>query len=521
MTNTPIERCMCTFLFRFSISGTMMAVAIAASAQWNQLGMDLEGGIDEASAGWSVDINEDGTVVAVGSKAGWANGFDDAGEAKAFQWNGEAWEPRGLPLLGEAEYEWLGQSVSLNAAGDVMAVGSTNAQNANGVSVGRVQVLAWDGAAWSQMGEDLLGLESPTLTTFYGHAVDLSADGHSIAIGGPFRWSVDESLSDVGYVEVYDWTGETWVLRGEAIYGSEEHNMWLGFDVALSADGQTLVTGAPSFGPGWQENSRGLVRVYEWEDGGWTAKGQDFLGALPGDDAGRSVSIANGGNTIAFSAPLSDFMVPGNFDGEVMVYDWDSDVWVLRGDTLSSMEFHDEFGESVSLSSDGMRLAIGAPAVGNSAALASMAGMGAVYEWQGNGWVQIGAPILGEETMEFAHEVALSGDGSTFILGSFGFDPHGRARVYHDEDWVGSRDRIPVLESITCFPNPSTGPVTVEGFEGVARLELHSALGQLVSFWDGCSAPFKLDLSRFADGVYTLHGQTGTLHFTNRIALQR
>ena len=44
MTNTPIERCMCTFLFRFSVSGTMMAVAIAASAQWNQLGMDLAGG---------------------------------------------------------------------------------------------------------------------------------------------------------------------------------------------------------------------------------------------------------------------------------------------------------------------------------------------------------------------------------------------------------------------------------------------------------------------------------------------
>ena len=505
---------------RSPVLALALLIAGMAQAQWNQLGADLEGSIEGASAGWSVDINADGTVVAVGSRDGWANGFDDAGETQVFEWNGEAWELRGLPLLGEAEYEWLGSAVALNDAGNVLAVGSTNAPNANGVSVGRVQILEWDGAAWGPKGENLMGLENPfSFATFYGFTVDLSADGNTVAIGAPFRWSAAGDMADVGYVEVYDWNGNAWVLRGEAVYGTEEETMWSGFDVALSADGQSFITGAPSLGPIFGET--GLVRAYAWNGDEWMQKGQDFYGALPGDDAGRAVSMANNGNTIAFSAALSDPTIPGNDEGEVMVFDWEEDAWALRGDTLSSIYDYDDFGESISLSSDGTRLAVGAPFVSNDDPIALYAGLGTVYEWQDEGWIEICPPILGVQHQEFGGEVAMSGDGSTFIMGAFAYEPNGRARVFRDADWVSSV-ASPMAQRArwSCYPNPSSGRLTIEGFEGEARLELRTLRGRLVSIWDGCTAPFTLDLGPLANGMYVLQAMTAKGAFNEQIILE-
>ena len=119
---------------------TILSVTSLASAQWNQQGAYLVSNLEDASSGWAVDLNEDGTVAAVGSRDGSSNGVNSVGDAQACEWTGEAWEPRGEAILGENEYAWCGASVALNAAGDVMAVGSTGVPNANGVLVGRVRV---------------------------------------------------------------------------------------------------------------------------------------------------------------------------------------------------------------------------------------------------------------------------------------------------------------------------------------------------------------------------------------------
>ncbi|MDG1380690.1 MAG: hypothetical protein P8P45_00800, partial [Flavobacteriales bacterium] len=125
------------FLFCF------FSVLGSSAAQWNQQGADLVSNLEDASSGSAVDLNEDGTVAAVGSRDSWSNGVTSVGDAQAYHWTGEAWEPRGEAILGENEYAWCGTSVALNAAGDVMAVGSTGVPNANGVLVGRVRVYEW------------------------------------------------------------------------------------------------------------------------------------------------------------------------------------------------------------------------------------------------------------------------------------------------------------------------------------------------------------------------------------------
>lgn len=180
-----------------------------------------------------------------------------------------------------------------------------------------------------------------------------------------------------------------------------------------------------------------------------------------------------------------------------------------------------DFGESVSLNSDGTRLAVGAPFSTDEVALHGNAGLGTVYEWQGQDWVQVCDPIYGDDHAAFAHEVSMSGDGSAFILGSFALDPSGQARVFRDAQWVSSVSEPTVPHtSVSCFPNPSSGALTVSGFAGQARLELRSALGQVVSVWDGCMSPLNLDLSSFAHGLYTLHGASDATHFTQKVVLE-
>ena len=96
-------------------------------------------------------------------------------------------------------------------------------------------------------------------------------------------------------------------------------------------------------------------------------------------------------------------------------------------------EATDDFsGYSVSLSSDGTEVAIGAYANdGND----SNAGHVRVYEWSGSAWVQKGGDIDGEAASDFSGiSVSLSSDGTEVAIGAYGNDGNGskagHVRVY-------------------------------------------------------------------------------------------
>jgi hypothetical protein len=305
--------------------------------------------------------------------------------------------------------------------------------------------------------------------------LDLSADGNTLLITGPERWSEDETIQKVGYAEVFDWNGNTWIQRGESIYGTVSF-MSLGFSCALSADGQTMVLGGNGFGG---SDKTGMARVYEWVNGSWTQKGVDMLGVLPQDALGHAVSIANQGNTIAIGAPGYEIGT-ANLQGEVMVYDWNGSTWVQRGGALSSLEDIDFFGADVSLSADGLRLAVTASKLTNNDLVVSNAGGALIYEWNGIEWELLTGPIMGEDWMEYAREIEMSSDGKTFILGSFGFSPAGRTRVFQEEQ---SSD-LSAAEKLefSMYPNPARESLNLlwPGDNGQAIYQLVDTQGRIL-----------------------------------------
>jgi hypothetical protein len=105
---------------------------------------------------------------------------------------------------------------------------------------------------------------------------------------------------------------------------------------------------------------------------------------------------------------------------------------VQIGADIDGEAAEDRSGSSVSLSSDGTRLAIGAPRNGDNGI---DSGHVRVYQWSGTDWTQLGTDIDGETAGDqFGYHVSLSTDGNRVAGGSgyadeTGVDP-GYVRAY-------------------------------------------------------------------------------------------
>ncbi|MEG1267582.1 MAG: hypothetical protein RSE19_14020, partial [Myroides sp.] len=130
-----------------------------------------------------------------------------------------------------------------------------------------------------------------------------------------------------------------------------------GYGLSLSLNGKILAIGAlENDGNG---SDSGHVRVHENISGTWTQIGQDIDGEASGDRSGNSVSLSSNGEIVAIGAYLNDGN--GSDSGHVRVYKNISGVWTQIGQDINGESANDRSGFSVSLSSDGTIVAVGAP----------------------------------------------------------------------------------------------------------------------------------------------------------------
>ena len=86
--------------------------------------------------------------------------------------------------------------------------------------------------------------------------------------------------------------------------------------------------------------------------------GSDIDGEAAGDYSGFSVSLSSDGTAVAIGAHLNDGN--GADSGHVRVYEWNENAWQQKGADINGEAEGDRSGRSVSLSSDGTRVAVGA-----------------------------------------------------------------------------------------------------------------------------------------------------------------
>lgn len=343
-----------------------------------------------------------------------------------------------FPLLLEAQIQigddingdvfegYFGDAVSLSADGEILAIGAPWS-NLNGEVSGHVNVYKLESESWQQISSSLSG----NISDQFGWSLSLSSDGSILAVGAP---SNDANGIAAGAVRVYQNQNDDWIQLGTDIQGANAYDK-LGYSVCLSSDGSRLAVAAPFNNTGGFNS--GMVQVHQLINENWQQIGNDIIGFTEEEESGFSISLSSDGNTLAIGAPKNN--ENGALSGQVKVFELTGENWQQIGSDLNGDSSGDQFGYSVSLSSNGFKLAIGA--VGNDGN-GDSSGQTKVYEWNSGNWIQVGDDISGESVNDFSGIVDLSDDGNILAVGATGNDGNGslsgHTRVFQlqDEVWT-------------------------------------------------------------------------------------
>lgn len=330
------------------------------------------------------------------------------------------WEQVGQDIYGENKQDATGSSVSLNADGNRVAIYDTFL---SGDSKGAVRVFELQNDVWVQLGNQVVGLLGD------GQSAGNVVFNH---IGSRFAFSSPlyefNSLEYLGAVRVFELQGNSWVQVGDTLYG-EQQGDFFGTSIDFNAEGNRLIVGAHQSG-NLNGNKNGYIKTFELQNNIWELLGQQLNGNND-DEAGRSVSINDNGNWIAFSAPLND--QNGDNSGTVKIYELQANNWAQLGNSIygespgDNIGFANEPGSNgISLNGLGDKIVIGAP------------DRVTVYEIIGSTWTQLGNTIQGNSSGYFGGAVAINSIGNIVLIGDFSHsEVRGRAFTYKLEgsDW--------------------------------------------------------------------------------------
>jgi len=319
---------------------------------WEQLGNRIE---DEnhRELAYSIDINDDGTILAAGFSDEDANG-NKTRSLRIFQldveFDGYRWNQIGDTLSsGPRSGKYCEPSISMNSGGNIVALGSYC--DAAG-SAGIVQVFQLDRSNerifWKKKGQTLFG---EVKNDGFGHGLSLSSDGTTIAI---------TASRGAGRVDIFQLNSSSyWEPLGNPLYGvrNEDH---FGHGLSLSGNGSIVLIGAPFTNATGEES--GTVQVFHFSSGDWQQLGNDTNGEDEYQQASLEVgyvSLSDDGNVFAIGSQQNS--VNGDNTGSVRLFEYDAieGEWIQVGDTIYGTEKFAHFGNAVSLSRDGSKVVVG------------------------------------------------------------------------------------------------------------------------------------------------------------------
>jgi hypothetical protein len=326
-------------------------------------------------------------------------------------WNGSGWIPQGNKLVGTGIIgSSAGQGMSVAISGDGNTVAVGGPFDNN--SNGAIWVFGRVNGTWTQSAK-LTGTGN-TGSAGLGYAVAISGDGNTILAGG------QSDGTNKGAAWIFTKTGTAWAQQGAKLVPSDlatTGNCFFGSSSALSYNGNVAVIGA------YQDNSgQGGVWVYTRSTNTWTKNGKlPVTGMTGAAGAGSTVSISEDGNVIA-AGGLND---NGNKGAAwVFIRTSPTGTWAAMNNTISNSNKitpSDETGNgqfgSVSLSGNGNSLMIGG--YYNNA----FEGGAWLFMRNGNNWVQQGSKYLGTGATGKSgqgYSVSLSKSGNAAIVGGYG-----------------------------------------------------------------------------------------------------
>ena len=406
--------------------------------------------------GMNVALSADGNTMAVSapwerSAATGINGdqnddsLPQAGAVYVFTRAGDSWSQQAYIKAsntgrrakeGESvgEGDQFGSSLALSGDGNTMAVGApTEDSAATGIngdqaddsaqSAGAVYVFTRTGSTWTQ--QAYVKGSNTEAGDLFGYDVSLSEDGNTLVApgydeDGPGRGvNVDQGngVNGSGAIYVFSRVGTDWRQDAYLKGSRSEGNDALGFSVAISGDGSTIVAGAGDesclvggINPQGcdtdkpEDASGGTAgAAYVWVRSGGTWTEQAFIKASNPDlqdSFAANLAVSRDGSTLLVGAAMEDSRARGingeqqddstTESGAAYLFRRSGTTWsqqaYIKADNAD--EF-DEFGSSVAVSGDGRKLIVGARMESGGVAGVngnqndnSVSESGAVYLWE-------------------------------------------------------------------------------------------------------------------------------------------
>ena len=383
---------------------------------------DIDGEDAGSTGGYSVSMNSAGDIVAIGAKYNDGENGDISGHVRVYKNSNGSWEQLGIDIDGESSDDRSGQSVSINSAGNIVAIGAINNDGENGGNSGHTRVWKYKDGTWQKLGQDIDG---ETAGDYSGYSVSINSAGTIVAIGSKHN--------DVatGHVRVYQYKDDPgnpgtkkWDQLGIDIDGESEDDQ-SGFSVSMNSAGDIVAIGAKFNTSDDGKNNSGHVRVHQYINGAWIQVGDDIDGESASDSSGK-VSMNSTGDIIAIGAKNNDI---GDNSGHVRVWksiidpvDSDKKKWIQVGDDIDG-EFAGDNSGVVSMNSTGDIVAIGA---GNNSDNGDKSGHVRIWKLIGSTWQRLGQDIDGEtEGDRSGYSVSMNNEATVVAIGSVKNDDNG------------------------------------------------------------------------------------------------
>lgn len=303
-----------------------------------------------------------------------------------------------LKIFSDSDVAKLGTSVAVSADGKTAVIGAPG--------TGCVYQTKLSDGHWG----NLQLIASDSSNSELGLAVSISADGSVILIGAPSKSQTGNCVS---------------VINGTTIPSffalSPHPGDKFGYSVSMSYDGTMAIIGAVGV-----SNGKGAAYIFTRSDIVWTQQGitpLTYSAALNGDRFGTSVSMSADGHTVVIGAPASTGYAV------VFVYSDLTATWIQQHPRLTngSSDTGDSFGNSVAISADASTILVGAPEQGTNAN-ANANGFSYVFTNFDNTWLPQGTlgaisdlNSHSDSIFFFGTSVALSCSGNIALIGAPGF----------------------------------------------------------------------------------------------------
>jgi hypothetical protein len=232
------------------------------------------------------------------------------------------------PLIGKSNFDWFGWSLDLNDDGSLLCVGAPRNLDLGGYvqcfEEQKEDNFPFNHIQWTLVGDTIRNKKKPVrYDDTFGAAISVSRDPtgtrHRVAIAAPGKNGANKSLFDSGIVIVYEFNPinpeRGWIQLGRTEITSVNpgEDFQMGYSIDLHGD--LLLVGVPGAA---SNNTGGQMELFEFERSSWHWKRQPrIFEGLTGSNYGYAVRMTPDGTTIVVGSPQSE---ENNYGGAINVY---------------------------------------------------------------------------------------------------------------------------------------------------------------------------------------------------------